>query len=50
MLYLDEMSTRQELVEAALVAGFAPAIINAAIDSELLAIIQKWIAEGDECA
>jgi hypothetical protein len=49
MTFLDEKTSRADLVIAAIEAGFEPVKINATTDSELLDMIRDWIEAGDEC-
>ncbi len=49
-MFLDSNTTRGELEVAAIFeCEFDLAVIEKASDAELLAMIQDWIAAGDEC-
>jgi len=50
MLYIDENTDRATLEEAAIVEiGFDIAIVEAATDDELRAMVIGWIMDGNEC-
>lgn len=51
MTFIDENTSRADLEDAAIVeCGLDIAAVDAATDAELLAMVRKWILEGDECA
>lgn len=50
-MFISEKTSRTDLENAALLeCDFDLEVVKNATDAELLAMIKKWILEGDECA